>query len=928
MDRRTAQLGSTSGTGLPLQPPTPPSPAPPLTGGDELQELLLCRRSSPTTSPVLPGPSSAGSPDVRRSGGARAALAQAPQERRLRYLRHARRIPVHRAGRREEKGSVPQTCNCPMASKMKRMRKELAKITEEHKNFSFVPNTASFEKHRADPRPQLPELTDESVIIGRSEDKRNIIAALLTRGSEEGTIILPIYGIGGIGKTTFAHMVFDDSHFTKYDFHAWVHVSRTFDLDKIVASTGCIDPDYIQGSDPRRRKIQVLGSLTRLQYLNLSSEPSSVQKEKEASHIRMQNVMDAISRLVYSDSGYSARGILSEALGSLTELKYLNLSGCLLMVVLPGSFGNLENLVHLDLSGCSDSRSSMPSQGAARYLDRSYRTAFWKPQEATYPEPLELLPSKEPTRKFMRDRLPQAPICDRLPGTGVSQDKSPSQLHQNSFLDDGNGLLLRPVLLGTQPKLYQNLVLLPNFVVHDANPAELQISCLENVQSTGEVKRIKLSQKSSISKLALEWTRDAKRFADDMNVLEQLVPPNILSQFELRDYNNVCLPRWLTCISSYLPDLVRIVLDDIPSCSSLPPLGQLTNLQELTLRSMPSISKIDGDICGGSEPFLQLIKFTLDSMETLEEWRTSYNDHGDKVFVFPSLQELEILDCPKLKLKLYEPRAFQRKISNSDNIVTSCGGGQYTGPSSSSSSTTLDVQHCKVPLDQWTLLCHLPALHELRIYECDDLTCSSPEIIESLSFIKQITVECQDMVELPASLCQFKSLPKLILWKCLKLKSSPESMKHLTSLKSLWMVGCSSMTSLPEGLGHLTSLMELNISDCPHLKSLPESIQLLPMLEVVKVSYCPELKRWYEIEENKMKLAHIGKKVSINPANLLFLQLFMLTLFAVLYCPIVCSAYLLEHLTVQIMFNSSFRGEMTIRLIILVKISIVQLMHE
>ncbi|XP_052156404.1 disease resistance protein RGA2-like [Oryza glaberrima] len=50
----------------------------------------------------------------------------------------------------------------------------------------------------ANPRPQLPELTDESVIIGRSEDKRNIIAALLTRGSEE------------------------------------VHVSQTFDLDKIV----------------------------------------------------------------------------------------------------------------------------------------------------------------------------------------------------------------------------------------------------------------------------------------------------------------------------------------------------------------------------------------------------------------------------------------------------------------------------------------------------------------------------------------------------------------------------------------------------------------------------------------------------------------------------------------------------------------------
>uniref|UniRef100_A0A0E0NF39 Uncharacterized protein n=1 Tax=Oryza rufipogon TaxID=4529 RepID=A0A0E0NF39_ORYRU len=97
MDRRTAQLGSTSGTGLPLQPRLPPcssltgSPRPQPSSarldpgsasaasattasdssvssttvdrGYELPALLLRCRSSPTTSPVLPGPSSAGSPD-------------------------------------------------------------------------------------------------------------------------------------------------------------------------------------------------------------------------------------------------------------------------------------------------------------------------------------------------------------------------------------------------------------------------------------------------------------------------------------------------------------------------------------------------------------------------------------------------------------------------------------------------------------------------------------------------------------------------------------------------------------------------------------------------------------------------------------------------------------------------------------------------
>ncbi|KAF2930048.1 hypothetical protein DAI22_05g102700 [Oryza sativa Japonica Group] len=197
MDRRMAQLGSTSGTGLPLQPPTPPSTAPPSTGGDELPALLLRRRSSPTTSPVLPA---AGTILRRLTGrsplgrslcgfGSSASRAAYDISDMLDEFQSTEPDAGKKKGVFHKLATAPS--RFPMASKMKRMRKELAKNTEEHKNFSFVPNTASFEQHRADPRPQLPELTDESVIIGRSEDKRNIIAALLTRGSEESTIILP-----------------------------------------------------------------------------------------------------------------------------------------------------------------------------------------------------------------------------------------------------------------------------------------------------------------------------------------------------------------------------------------------------------------------------------------------------------------------------------------------------------------------------------------------------------------------------------------------------------------------------------------------------------------------------------------------------------------------------------------------------------------
>jgi hypothetical protein len=74
--------------------------------------------------------------------------------------------------------------------------------------------------------------------------------------------------------------------------------------------------------------------------------------------------------------------------------------------------------------------------------------------------------------------------------------------------------------------------MLPNFVVHsrdgessnlceleDKHPTFLEINMLENAKSAEEAKRIKLAEKQSIETQELAWTRDAKRFADDREVL-------------------------------------------------------------------------------------------------------------------------------------------------------------------------------------------------------------------------------------------------------------------------------------------------------------------------------------------------------------------------------------------------------------------------
>ncbi|XP_028095778.1 putative disease resistance RPP13-like protein 1 isoform X1 [Camellia sinensis] len=85
-------------------------------------------------------------------------------------------------------------------------------------------------------RPDSTSLFDEPRIYGREHDQRKIIE-LLVRGDESSHNnigVIPIVGMGGIGKTTLAQMVYNNETVQKH-FHlkAWVCVSDEFDIMRI-----------------------------------------------------------------------------------------------------------------------------------------------------------------------------------------------------------------------------------------------------------------------------------------------------------------------------------------------------------------------------------------------------------------------------------------------------------------------------------------------------------------------------------------------------------------------------------------------------------------------------------------------------------------------------------------------------------------------
>ncbi|KAL4601001.1 hypothetical protein ACB092_11G240300 [Castanea dentata] len=72
-------------------------------------------------------------------------------------------------------------------------------------------------------------------VIGRDNDKEEIIRILLDTNVEDNVLILPLVGLGGLGKTTLAQLVFNDEKIqNRFEQKLWVCVSYDYEVKIIV----------------------------------------------------------------------------------------------------------------------------------------------------------------------------------------------------------------------------------------------------------------------------------------------------------------------------------------------------------------------------------------------------------------------------------------------------------------------------------------------------------------------------------------------------------------------------------------------------------------------------------------------------------------------------------------------------------------------
>ncbi|KAF7087262.1 hypothetical protein CFC21_090458 [Triticum aestivum] len=71
-------------------------------------------------------------------------------------------------------------------------------------------------------------------VYGRSQEKSHILELIKERKSDAEVTVLPIVGVAGVGKTTLAQLVYNDSDLeSQFDLRIWIWVSSSFDETRV-----------------------------------------------------------------------------------------------------------------------------------------------------------------------------------------------------------------------------------------------------------------------------------------------------------------------------------------------------------------------------------------------------------------------------------------------------------------------------------------------------------------------------------------------------------------------------------------------------------------------------------------------------------------------------------------------------------------------
>ena len=131
-------------------------------------------------------------------------------------------------------GSNPLVFHIAMAHKIKNVRERVDAISGNKDKFNLAQGhePRNIKIHKRD---MTHSFVDPSNVIGRDDDRKEIIRLLMNPDDRRNVNVIPIVGLGGLGKTALAKLVYNDklvvSHF---QLRMWVCASEDFNVTSLI----------------------------------------------------------------------------------------------------------------------------------------------------------------------------------------------------------------------------------------------------------------------------------------------------------------------------------------------------------------------------------------------------------------------------------------------------------------------------------------------------------------------------------------------------------------------------------------------------------------------------------------------------------------------------------------------------------------------
>ncbi|KAL0002062.1 hypothetical protein SO802_015843 [Lithocarpus litseifolius] len=737
--------------------------------------------------------------------------------------------------RRVFSSSNPLIFRTKMAHKVKEIRARLDEVAADRAKFHFSPR--SDDRHVVRGREMSYSFVQPSDVIGRDQDKENIVEHLMDPSDGQSISVVPVVGIGGLGKTALAKLVFNDERVIEhFELKCWVCVSEEFVLKQLLVKIiKSITSENRSDLDEEQLQVLLRNNLDGKKFFLVLDDVWNEDRGKwielrkllmggaNGSKILVTTRSPTIASMMGTMSPYNLEGLLHQKCLSLF-IKWAFDEGK------ERQHTNLVEIGDAIVKKCKGVPLAVKSLGSLLYSKLDERdwlfvrdNEMWKlnRKEGDILSVLQLSYNQMPSylkqcfaflSLFPKDyKFISADLIPYWMANGLLQSPNENQDPEdigNQYIDE---LYSRCFL-----EDYIDIGYVREFKIHDL----AHDLALSSAQSECLIINCQIQ---NISKKVWHLSYTDNTWQNE-NVLKCLQKSKSLRTILFMDGVGPSTKSFVDlCLSKFrylrVLDLSESSFEVLPSS-----IGTMKHLRLLDLSSNCRIQKLPNSIC------------KLQNLQTLHL--------GD----CENLEELPKNIRYLIRLRIFSMTTKQKCLPGCSNslrflLLINCGNLE---------SLVETMQVCT-------------SLRLLRVDNCGGLI----SLLPTLKFLTMLEVlvigNCEklDLTEMgdneddfPMSLrvLGFTGLPQLV--------AMPDWIKRSAkSLQILVIQRCPNLTALPEWLVNLKSLRRLELHNCPKLSSLSKGKLCLPALRSFTISECPELIRRFqpEIGEDWHKIAHASE---------------------------------------------------------------------